>query len=535
MAAEVTKTRRFSHIFVASLICLALLSGCAYPMPPNTVLPGLTIVPSSSIGTPLSTISPSLTASLPPILPQTSQPPFAQLTSATPTPSPVQDSLVPAQYVLDAVLDYAGHSLFVNETIKYMNLSSDSLASLLLIIEPNLSPGGFNLQSLAWDSGETVDTYELANNLLQISLPLPLQPGDGLGLVISYHLELPKLTDISIGYRPVAYGYSSRQVNLVDWYAYVPPYRTGQGWLVHPPWVIGEYQVYDVANFNVNLTLAEPVSGLVIAASAPALQEGDHYTYRLEAARSFALSASIEYLVQSTTLDGVTIYSYSFPFDKSAGQEVLSDTTDALQLYSQLILPYSRTTLSIVEADFLDGMEYDGLFFLSHGFYDLYDGTPKGYLTFIAAHETAHQWWYGLVGNDQALEPWLDEALCTYMERIFYENFYSDYPPNSGNSLVDWWWYYRVDFYDPTGWVDGAIYNYDNVRSYRDGVYLNGAKFLDGLRSLIGDAAFFAFLRDYAINDAHRIATAEDFFASLRSHTSQNLDELLSIYFQTSQ
>ena len=86
----------------------------------------------------------------------------------------------------------------------------------------------------------------------------------------------------------------------------------------------------------------------------------------------------------------------------------------------------------MVEADFLDGMEYDGLYFLSKGFYNLYSGGPADYLTAIAAHETSHQWWYSAIGNDQALEPWLDEALATYSERLFYENLHPE-------GLV-WWW-----------------------------------------------------------------------------------------------
>ena len=31
-------------------------------------------------------------------------------------------------------------------------------------------------------------------------------------------------------------------------------------------------------------------------------------------------------------------------------------------------------------------------------------------------HETAHQWFYSLVGNDQARDPWLDEGLATWAE-----------------------------------------------------------------------------------------------------------------------
>jgi hypothetical protein len=34
----------------------------------------------------------------------------------------------------------------------------------------------------------------------------------------------------------------------------------------------------------------------------------------------------------------------------------------------------------------------------------------------VIAHEIAHQWWYGLVGNDQYREPWLDESFASYFD-----------------------------------------------------------------------------------------------------------------------
>ena len=436
------------------------------------------------------------------------------------------------RYELDAVFDYYQHTLSVTETVRYVNPSPDTLTDLLLVVEPNRWFGGFSLVSLSLLNGETLTQYELQDAQLRITLPQGLAPSAELGFQVGYNLLLPAIAPPSDYQRPQPYGYTARQTNIVDWYPYVPPYQPGEGWLVHEPGWFGEHQVFDVADFDVKLSLAQPVKDLAIAASAPAEQAGETYTYHLEAARTFALSASNEYLVQSTTIGEVTIYSYSFPYDKYSGQQVLEDTANAVQLFSQLISPYPHLTLSAVEADFFDGMEYEGLYFLSHGFYDLYDGTPKGYLTFIAAHETAHQWWYGMVGNDQALEPWLDEALCTYMEHIFYENVYLDYMVSSSQSMVDWWWFYRVNFYDPEGWVDGTIYDFSYFRSYRDAVYLNGAKFLDALRLRIGDQAFFAFLRDYASQKRYQLATAADFFAILSEHSSEDLDDLLAQYFQ---
>jgi len=513
-------------------MCLVLLSGCVNPQTNNIASSDIPTIPNNTEQATVLSPAPSLAVSPDFPNPLASQPVPPHETAVAPPTSPAPHRQVPATYDLDVVLDYEQHSLSVIEAIHYVNLYPDDITSMTLVVEPNLTPGGFNLNSMTWEDGKNIDAYELSDNQMQIPLLQPLQPGEELEINLNYHLELPMFTDTTSVYRPVAYGYSERQTNLVDWYPYVPPYLAGQGWLMHPLWGFGEYQVFDVANFNVTVTLAAPIPDLVMAASAPAMREGDRYSYQLEAARAFALSASTEYLVQTTSIDGVTIVSYSFPYDNSAGQEVLYNTANAVQLFSRLITPYPRSSLSIVEADFLDGMEYDGLFFLSHGFYDLYDGTPKGYLTFIAAHETAHQWWYSLVGNDQAIEPWLDEAMCTYMEHIYYENIYSDYQPLSGESLVDWWWYYRVNFYNPEGWVNGTLYDFNQVRSYRNAVYLNGAVFLDDLRNLVGDEAFFAFLRDYAHQKAYSIANSQDFFNILRDHTSKDMDGLLIKYFQ---
>jgi hypothetical protein len=525
---------RICHSVMIGLVCIILLVSCAYPNPTRSSSPVPTMISTSSTSQPSSTLDSSVIVSPDPTYlhpPPTTSP---QVTPVEGTSIPTLPYQAPAQYDLNAVLDYPQHSLSVSEAISYVNHTSDTLVDLILVIEPNRWQGSFVLLSIGWEDGENIDNYELKDDQMHIPLRQSLQSGGKLGLKINYQLEFPEIPPPSDINRPVPYGYSGRQTNIVDWYPYIPPYLDGKGWLVHPKWWFGEHQVFDVADFQVKITLAEPVQGMVIAASAPAVQEGESYTYHLEAARTFALTASTEYLLQSTTIGDVTIYSYSFPFDKNAGLEVLHNTADALQLYSELIMPYPHSSLSVVEADFLDGMEYDGLFFLSHGFYDLYDGTPKGYLTFIAAHETAHQWWYGLVGNDQAMEPWLDEAMCTYMEHIFYENVYSDYPPRPGESLVDWWWYYRVNFYEPSGWINGSIYDFKQFRPYRDSVYLNGAKFLEDLRNLVGDLAFFAFLRDYANKNAHGIATASDFFTILRDHTSKNLDGLLAEYFQSS-
>jgi hypothetical protein len=425
-------------------------------------------------------------------------------------------------YRLSAVLDYALHLLAVEERISYPNRTAEPIPALLLVVEPSRYPQTFQLKGLSWANGEMVEDYDLQVGTLHVPLPEPLLPGESLELFLSYELNLPSPSSEFYG-RPVPFGYSARQTNLVDWYPFLPPYVPGQGWQAHQAGYFGEHLVYEAADFQVAVQLAGAQRDVILAASAPAGRDGDAYFYSHLAARNFALSASDQYQVSSTTVADVTIFSYAFQLDAGAGEAALDTTSEAVALFEDLFGPYPHETLSVVQADFLDGMEYDGLFFLSKGFYNSFANTPADYLTAIAAHETAHQWWYGLVGNDQAFEPWLDEAMATYSERLFYEHFYPE--------ALDWWWTYRIHYYQPAGWVDGSIYNPEGYRPYRDAVYLNGALFLEDLRVLVGDEAFFAFLKDYTTTYAHQVASEGDFFNLLGEHSQQDLKPLLSRYF----
>lgn len=466
-------------------------SDIAVPLPTRTnVISGITVTPVSS----------TVTVPLRP----------------TPKASEVEEQLLRrTQYALSAQLNYEWHHLTVSQTVTYVNQTRESLSELLFVVEPNRQPGVLDLNDMSWANGQTIDGYTFEGARLHVPLPDPLASGMSISLSLSYELNLPAQSG--------PFGYTSRQTNLGDWYPFVPPYRAGQGWLVHEPAVIGEHLVYDVADYWVDLSLASPRTDLTIAASAPAEIDGDWYRYRLDAARSFAWSASSEYQILSATVGFVNIVSYVFPEHLTAGEAALRTTADAVALYAGLFGPYPHTSLVAVEAEFPDGREYDGLYFLGQEYYATYAGNPQGYLTTIVAHETSHQWWYGLVGNDQATEPWLDEALAIYSELLFYEIIYPD--------LIDWWWEFRVTRFNPAGQVSSTIYDHDGFRPYVNAVYLRGARFMDELRNLIGDEAFYAFLRDYARQSTYSQVTAEDFFTILAEHSSADLSMLKSVYF----
>lgn len=494
---------------------------------------------------PTATLPASDSSPSPTSLPPTHPLPRAQQTVLpTPTLTAEPPGTNLPHYTLQAELDYSRHFLQVAQTISLFNPSPTPLAEVVLVVEPNRYPATFVLKSLVIADQDFKDQVEWVQvNQLRVPLSKPWQPQEKLELRLQYELNLPS-PQPSPTTRPVPFGWTDLQTNLVDWYPFVPPYREGSGWLAHPPGYFGEHLVLPAADYEVTLRIREAVnvrstastdsSGeavpgqLTLAASAPATEKDGAFHFSLSRARSFAWSVSHLYTVTMRQVGEITIYGYAFPAHRAAGEAALNSTAQALDLYQRLFGALPRSTLSVVEADFLDGMEYDGLVFLSKGFYNLYQGTPTEYLVAIAAHETAHQWWYALVGNDQALEPWLDEALCTYSEKLYYENFAPDALP--------WWWTYRIDFYQPSGWINGSIYDYtafpNAYEAYRNAVYLNGAKFFEELRQALGDEAFFAFLRQYAETHRHQIASTQGFFEQLQAASTQDLTPIVQKYFR---
>ena len=250
--------------------------------------------------------------------------------------------------------------------------------------------------------------------------------------------------------------------------------------------------------------------------------------YHLSGARTFTISASDQFLVYDATAGAgaAQIYAYYYPGYETQGAAILNAAVRAVGIFEAKFGPYPYGSLSVIQADLNDGQEYDGLVFLATKFYNEYDGSARSNLVAIGVHEIAHQWWYGLVGSDPALEPWLDEALCVYSEAIFYKNIY----PNS----YDWWWNFRVNWFGPSGYVDTNIYEPPTFRAYVNAAYLNGANFLEALNYRMGDEAFFQFLQDYASRYGRGRATTYDFFAVARQNTTEDISDLINAYFRGS-
>ena len=148
------------------------------------------------------------------------------------------------------------------------------------------------------------------------------------------------------------------------------------------------------------------------------------------------------------------------------------------------------------------GQEYPTIVFLS-------DDLPL----FVTVHETAHQWFYSLVGNDQARDPWLDESLTQWATARLTNDVAAEaatfIPVEVRNHLGD-----PMTFWGPLPFMPLVW----------DGLYLQGVK---ALASFGDDAGIDCALRRYVLANAYRTAVPRDLLAAL-TPTFPNAEAVLT-------
>jgi hypothetical protein len=149
--------------------------------------------------------------------------------------------------------------------------------------------------------------------------------------------------------------------------------------------------------------------------------------------------------------------------------------------------PYPDFTVAITPGQ-SDGTEYPTALQMSDA---KTDNLPA-----LVAHEVSHQWFYSLVGNNQAQDPWLDEALATFGEAIVggdADNYKYDDTPRRVAGLLG----RPMSYWESNG----------GFKRYTEGVYNQGAATLLEARRRVGDAKFDTALRTYIAANAHHVAT----------------------------
>ncbi|HEC23265.1 MAG TPA: M1 family peptidase [Chloroflexi bacterium] len=492
-----------------SLLLTLSLTGCVALAAPQTGSPPLTTPDREApTGTPLL----AFTATPAPL--------------ATPSPEPHEPgdvaSLIP-NVTLDVELFYRERWMRVRQTVELTNATPDVWDEVVFNVPVNATPEAFYLDALTVTLDDTVQEgtpgFFAGETILRVPLPRPLHPDETLSIEMRYRVVIPPVGPTD--WPPTGTtGWTFDLIQAGEWYPALVPYIQGEGWHTWRYHPVGDPTFYPLSNTRLTVRTEE---GITVASGGPVGREGNVWRFEVRGARGVAFLASDRYEVVEREINGIPVRSYYLPETPEAGQAALNIAADAVALFSELYGPYPYESLTVAENGFFGGMEYSALISISDYVYNTYTGEPNSFLAALVAHETAHQWWYGAVGNDQANEPWLDESLAFYSELLYFERYYPEY--------TDWWWEARVTRFNLSGPVDATIYSYENSSDFILSMYGQAALFIHDLRGMMGDEAFFAFLQDYYRTYAGQIVTARDFFEAARRHAAVDLTPLFEAYF----
>jgi len=241
---------------------------------------------------------------------------------------------------------------------------------------------------------------------------------------------------------------------------------------------------------------------LVVAATGRLVSTvGLTQTFEAHDVRDFTITASPFYSVSTAHIGSTTVRLYARPgFPSSA---VMGYATNALRSEGVLAGVYPYREFSVAQSAGGDGMESPELIWLPRE-------AAGSHLRWLTFHETAHQWFYGLVGSDQALQPFADEAAA-------------DLPPGGGGV-------FGPATRCPTARLDRSIYGYDS-RCYFEIVYVQGSRLLDQIRARMGSHAYWAAIRRYISAHRHGFGGTKLLLASLDEATTLDLRPLYAPRF----
>ncbi len=382
----------------------------------------------------------------------------------------------------------------------------------------------FNILKLQVAGTDIGVVFEGENDgVLVANLPNSLMPNKRVQLYMEYTIKLPNCEH--------RFGYGDDTTNLANFYPIACVFENGE-FSTKPYNANGDPFYSDMANYEVNLTLN---SNLIVAGTGKQTEisqrKGKTVTkFSAKVVRDFACVISENFALKTAKAGDVEVKYYYY--DDGNSDRALQAGVDAINTFSSKFGAYPYSTFSIVKCDFLHGgMEFPNLVMISDDINSVDD-----YINVII-HETAHQWWYGVVGNDEFTLPWLDEALTEYSTVLFY-----DY--NKGYNLThdqiikadkENFSLFVSVYEDVLGKVDTsmrAVDEYATEPEYTYCTYVKGSLMFESLYQLVGEKKFFKALVQYFENNKFKNAKTEDLVAAFSNITGSDMQSFFNSWIK---
>jgi hypothetical protein len=305
-----------------------------------------------------------------------------------------------------------------------------------------------------------------------LDLTAPLPPGGRGAVALEVDIRVPRIVD--------RFGIGGRGVALLSNALPALAHREEGRWRLDPYFSPGEAWTYPAADWRVRLD-----APAAAAVAAPGVLQPDGFRL-LRRARDYSWAAGRMRPLRGRVA-GVAVTVWS-PLRRGRAEQraVLRGVELRLPQLARLFGRYGWPNLQVIVTD-AAAMEHTALVM-----------TPA--FDVVLTHELAHEWWYALLGNDQAKAPWLDEGFATWAESaVFRVPFRCPDRPRLAPMTTR-----GIDFFRT------RLFSYDAV-------YDGGACLLARLERRIGRTRFRRALRRYALEHRYGWHSAEAFRAAMEA------------------
>jgi aminopeptidase N len=426
----------------------------------------------------------------------------------------LQDASV---YHLDITIAPDFQTVTGRQQVRYTNRETLDLESVYFRLFPNISGGTMTVSAVTVDKKKADFETASGSSVLKVILPQALKPGLAVTIQLDFSTAMPLTPVENFG----LLGYFNNVLALDSFYPMIPVYDE-RGWHIETPSPEGDRTYLDASFYLVKI---KAPSGMTLVASGIEVKretEGDNQvvTFADGPARDFYLAASNQFTKISTTVGETTVNSYYMPGQQTGADDVLDFAADAIRVFGNRLGAYPYTEFDVIPLALQGGgigMEYPGIVGIGMGIYDI-----AQVLETTVVHETGHQWFYNIVGNDQNNQPWLDEAMTQYITGLYYLDTYGQTDWEA--SQAEW-----TSFWSRTGKAEipiGRPVSGYTGNTYGPIVYGRGPLFVTALAEEIGEAKFAECLKQYYEAYKWQIVTTAIYQDYFETCSGKNLDAI---------
>ncbi|NMI61482.1 MULTISPECIES: M1 family metallopeptidase [unclassified Streptomyces] len=417
-------------------------------------------------------------------------------TSGGTTP-PADSTRTPAapSYTVSLSSNTSGTVWTGHESATFTNASSTALSEVYMRLWDNYH-GTCSAMPIAVSNvtGGTAGALSVGCTALRITLPTPLAQGQSTTIGFDLGITVPSGAD--------RFGYDGA-FSMIGNALPVLAIKDGSGWHLDPYTNNGESFYSLAADFKVTLdhptTLLVPATGTSV--DTPGSSGRTVTTATASKLRDFAWAAGPFSKISGTSAAGTPINIYSVSgISSSSAQSMLTTAKTAVDAHAGRFgaYPYGELDAVIDNNFWFGGMEYPGFVL------DLVSTTAL-------THEIGHQWFYGIVGDDEYNSPWLDEAFTDYATDLAL-----------GSTGTNCW--NSVSWASTAEKITNSMAYWDAHSSrYSTVVYGYGKCALHDLRRVLGDTVMAKLLKDYATSHWYGVSTTAEFKAAAQAATTTDL------------